>query len=36
MFIFNSCHYLFADSLKTIAGDKQLKGQLWTALKQLF
>jgi len=32
----NNCQYLFADSLEKIAGDKALKGQLWSALKQLF
>jgi len=32
----NNCRFLFADGLEQISNDKQLKGKLWGALKELF
>lgn len=35
-FIFYQATWLFADALSVLEPDKALKGQLWTALKQIF
>jgi hypothetical protein len=33
---FNKCTYLFAPELRLVESDKQLKKELWTALKNIF
>jgi hypothetical protein len=35
-FIFYQATWLFADALSVLEPDRTLKGQLWTALKQIF